>query len=758
MLDTPATPVGSPVDSPAGSPGPTAPAGARGPIAPTPAPGGEPAPSLAGLVATLRRRLWPFLICTVLVPTLAAVALAHLIPLYTATGTLIYEPNAYQPRELHSILRPGRITAAVMASQAQVLGGLRLIEPMAHRLHLFQDPEFNPVLRRPGHLGRAIGWVLARFRGTRPRALAQRPLTEGPGLDPNRDAVLHAVQQAVVVRDIGNSRVLSVAFTARDPVLAAAAVNMLMDIYIRGQLAAKYAAVRKARRWLEGRARELRRQVRQADDRIAAFRARNGLVRGVRAGLDTEQISHLMQTLAQARARLAAVTGRMDAARASGSPGAAAAVAPSVVALRQQRDATAAQLQSLLTRLGPRHPEVLALRRQLRLLDAELTRETARVLAATAAAVTSAHRRVAMLHADLAAAQAEIDRNARAEITLDAMERDAGASRTLLTSVLQRLQQTSQQAAVEQPDAHEVSLALPPAVPSFPRTVPLLAAAVGFGVLLGLFVVYGLELTDTTLPGGEAVRALLQRPCFALIPEVRRRTLGRLRVEDYAAMKPLSAFAEQVRGLRAGLWLGKHRPRAIAITAARPAEGKTTLAVALARSAALAGERVVLLDCDLRHPSLAPLFGAAGRAGLAECLRGEAPLAAVIRNDPLTPMAYVGAGEAGPEGFGLFLSEAMARVVQSLRTDYDLVLLDTPPVLAMSDTRVIAQIADATLLCVRWRSTPRDVAAAAIELLEDAQASVVGVALTRVDPRAHARSGYADAAMVDPRVNRYVTE
>ncbi len=737
------------LDTPAG-PGETAPPRGRRP--PGHSGPGDPVPNGRALLATLRRRLLPFLACALLIPALAALALHRITPRYTATGTLIYEPGAYKPRELQSILRADRITAAVMASQAQVLGGLRLIEPLAQRLHLFSDPEFNPALRRPGRIGRVLAWLAGRFRTPAP------PAPEGPGLNPARDAVVLAVQQALVVRDVDASRVLSVSFTAQNPVIAAAAVNGLMDIYIKGQLAAKYGAVRKARRWLEARAAALRREVRAADDAIAAYRAREGLVRGVRAGLDTEQISRLMQNLGAARDALAVAQGRRDAARGKGSAAAAAAVAPSVVALRQERDATTAQLQSLLTRLGPRHPEVIALRRQLAQLDREVGAETARVVAATDASVASARQRVAVLEADLAQARTRIDRNAQAEIALNAMERDASASRTLLNSVLERLQETQQQAAVELPDAHEVSLALPPAAPSFPRTGPLLAAAAGFGVLFGLFVVYLLELTDTSLPGGEAVRAVLHRPCFALVPEVSRRTLGRLRVEDYAAMKPLSAFAEQVRSLRAGLWLGAKRPRAVAITAARSAEGKSTVAVALGRSAALSGERVVLLDCDLRHPSLARLFGGEGRAGLAEYLRGDAALDEVIRKDPLTSMAYVGAGSGGPDGFGLFLSEAMARAVQTLRDDYDLVLLDTPPALAMSDTRVIAQIADATLLCVRWRSTPRDVAAAAIELLEEAQAAVVGVALTRVDPQAHARSGYADSSMVDPRVNRYVTE
>ena len=726
-------------------------------ILPAP-PNPAPPPSARALFAVLRRRLAAFLACATLIPTLAALALHRLPPRYTATGTLIYEPDAFKPRQMQSILRTGRITAAVMASQAQVLSGLRLIEPMAARLHLFRDPAFNPARRRPGHLARVWNWLRARFARAPPIPPPVRQDRTGPGLDPDRDQVLLAIQRALIVHPVGASRVLSVSFTADDPVLAAAAVNTLMDIYIRGTLGAKYRAVHKARTWLETRAASLRFQVHRAADRIAAYRARADLVRGVRAGLDTEQISHLTAMLGEARAALAAAQGRRDAA----SNGAAAAIAPSVARLRAEREAMAAALQSLLTRLGPNHPDVLALRQQLAATTRAVATETARVQAATAAGVAAARQRVAALRTDLIHARAGIDRNARAEITLRAMERDAAVKRTLLVRILERLQELGQQAAVEVPDAHEVSLALPPIAPSFPRTVPLLAAAIAFGMLFGLFAVYLLELTDTTLPGGlpgsEAVRAALHRPCVALIPEVRRRRLGRLRVEDYVALRPLSAFAEQLRGLRAALWLSGERPRAIAITAARPAEGKTTVALALGRSAVLSGERAILLDCDLRHPAIAGLLGSAGHAGLADYLRGDARWDEVVGKDPLTSLAYVGAGTTGADGFGLFLSEAMLGLIQRLREEFDLVLLDTPPALAMSDTRVIARIADATVLCARWRRTPREVVRAAIELLEESQAAVVGVALTRVDARDHARSGYGDAAMVDPRSNRYVTE
>ena len=225
-------------------------------------------------------------------------------------------------------------------------------------------------------------------------------------------------------------------------------------------------------------------------------------------------------------------------------------------------------------------------------------------------------------------------------------------------------------------------------------------------------------------------------------------------MQDYAALRPLGGFAEQMRALRTSLWVGQTKPRTIAITGARPAEGKTTLALSLARVAALSGERVILLDCDLRRPAMAGLLGLDG-PGLAELLLDQAELTDVIRHDPLTPLKVVPAGAVGPGSAGLFMTGKMASLLQSLREDFTLVVMDAPPALAMADTRLIAQMADATLFCARWRRTTHDVARNAVALLEEAGANVAGVALTRVDAHVHFLSGYSDADACGPRLGGY---
>jgi len=696
----------------------------------------------------LRRRFRALLACAVLIPALSLIALRQTTPRYTASGTVIYDPNEYKPREMQSILRVDPTTPATMASQAEVLRNLRGVEQVADQLGLFARPEFNPARRPASALARVARWTEARLGLPLPRPV-------DPASETARNAVLLAVQQALEVRAVAGSRVLEVSFTVNDPVLAAAVVNRLIDVYIRDQLAAKFRAVRRAQDWLESRAAELKVEVRTAEDRVAAYRSREGMVRGMHAGLDAEQISTQTETLARARSELAQAEGRLDVARNGVGVAAQAAVAPSVVEAQQQADLLAAQLQSLLARLGPNHPDVRAAQRQVEQAQRAVASARERVVGATEAEVRAARARVAMLEEELARARSQSESQGEAQIPLHEMERDLDASRTLLQSVLDRLQEIRQQAAVESADARELSLALPPAEPSFPRARPMLAIAAALGVLLGLLAAYLMELADTTLKSGEEVRSLLALPCLALIPSLGRRALRGVPVAAYPAHKPMSPFAEQIRGLRAGLWLGRERPRTVAVAASRPAEGKTTVTLALGRSAALSGERVVAIDCDIRHPSFARLIGGEAAPGLAEVLRGSARLGDVLRKDHLTDLFYVPAGEGGPETLALFMSEAMGRVLQDLRQQFDLVLMDAPPAHAMTETRVIAQIADATLLCVRWRATPRAVVQNAIELLEAASASIAGVALTRVDARAHRRSGAADAEACHPRYRRY---
>ena len=752
-------------------------------------------------IGVFRRYLWAFLAMVVLVPGCAWIAIERTAPRYTASGSLIYEPSDYKARELESILRSDPITDAVMSSQAEILQSLKVAQRVAERGNLYANPEFNPTLRPPGRIIRLIARVRALF------GPAEDPPSTvyGPEPDPGRDATVQAVHDALRAAPLHSSRVLEVSFTAGDPLVAAAAVNNAMDVYIKDQFTAKAAAVRRATLWLDERADALRGEVRRQEDRIAAYRAEHNFSQGMHAGLDAEKISHLNEDLIRARAELAAADARLDAARGRAGAAAQAAIASSVVPLRTSLEQLTAQYQAQTSRLGANHPDVRSSLRQVEDARRSVDAEVARVVAATDQDRRAAYERVTTLERNLRTAQTEADAEAKAQIPLNAMQRDAEASRAQLLAVLERIQQTAQQHALETSEAHEISLALAPRQPSWPRTVPMMGGAVAAGVVLGLLLVHVLYLMNATLSSGEDVRALANLPCYALVPELTRRELRGTPIEEFVLRRPLTAFAEQIRAVRAGLWLGVERPRVVAITAARPSEGKSTLALAVARSAALSGERVLLIDCDIRRPSLAHRLRADNSRGLSDLLRGTAGLLDVMHADHLSGarfvrgenraaegmsggnpggtaggtagepaageeptearlaavgetrggMHFVPAGQPRGDTFGLFMGPEMARLLAEARREYTLIVLDTPPVQAITEARVLSAVADATILCVRWRVTPRDVVNYALELLEDAHADVSGVVLTRVDPRAHVRSGYADADIYHRRYKAY---
>jgi polysaccharide biosynthesis transport protein len=692
----------------------------------------------------------------VLVPLCAWLTLQQVTPLYTATGSLIYEPSGYKLRELQSILREDPTTEGMMASQAEILHSLQIAQRVAERGNLFANPEFNAAIRPPGFVQRSVVW-LRWLLGMETDKPPDEPVY-GPVQDPTRERTMLAVQDRLHASAVRFSHVVEVSFIADDPVTAAAAVNNAMDVYIKDQYRVKHHLVDTATELLQKQAVDLRRQVGQVEERISRYRGEHAMSQGIHAATGTEEITHLTEDLVKAQSERATATARLDAARGRAGAEAQAAIAASVVQLRAQVEQLAGQIQALRSRLGSEHPELRGLNQQYADGQRALAAEIARVVAATEAEQHAATERVESLEGILLNAKTAARDAEKAQIPLNAMTRDLEAAGGQLQAVLERIQQTAQQAAVESSEAHEISLAIPPERASTPRPMQTMAGAMAAAIVLGLLMVYILQLTDSTLRSGDEVRLLTGMPCLALIPEVGRRALGHLKIHDYVVRRPLTAFAEQVRSLRAGVSLDIDHPQIITVTAARPAEGKSLLSLALGRSAQLGGERVLAIECDVRQASFRHRVGGAVSPGLMEVLRGEAEWRDVLQDDPITGMKFIVAGKAGGDVLGLFLSERMRQILTEAREHYDLILLDAPPVEAMTEARIAATLADATLLCVRWRSTPAKTLARTLEMLHDAHAKIIGTVLTRVDHRVHLRSGYADAGVYHRRYKAYFRE
>ncbi|MCU4161335.1 polysaccharide biosynthesis tyrosine autokinase [Acidiphilium sp. AL] len=686
---------------------------------------------------TIRRHWRLAAMIAIGLPLLAGGAVSREAPVYSATGTLLYAPVDFNSKLLRGVVETSRVTDTLMASQAAVIRSTTMIGQLIARFDLAARPEFNP------NLGRASFWRRWWPKTLRPAA----PASHG--------VVAAAVRAALRVRVPEGTQLIEVSFRSTDPGLAARAANLAMRLYLERQRAANLAILDHAQAWLSRRAKATARALEATDIAIAKARAASGTERGVSATLTNQAAGRLTDALVVAETRLTAAKARMRREMDGTAAAAAASVASNVAPMRAREAELVAKLSALSAAEGPNYPDVRAARRALAALRGQIGAETGRLVAADRARMTADATRVAALKAALASARGRAASESILAAPVASLEEQRAAQRSLLRAQTEQIGALESQSALARPDARILSPAPVPMRPSAPRFGMLVVGAAILGLCLGVLAALAAEALNVSFRSGGEVSSAFDIPCVALIPEVNRRERRGLSVPDYVRVNPFSSFTEQMRALRTSLWLDPRAPKSLAVTAARPGEGKTTLALSLAVLLADSGMRVLAIDCDIRQPSFDAAFELGGAPGLTDCLSGRVSVEAAIQADQAPMLDVMTAGAVATDALSLFMSARMPELIAALRDRYDLVILDLPPVFALAEARVLARQADATLLCIRWGETPRRVVAASLALLDRAGIRIAGAVLTRVDSTRHARAGFADSELYHPRYGGY---
>jgi capsular exopolysaccharide synthesis family protein len=353
--------------------------------------------------------------------------------------------------------------------------------------------------------------------------------------------------------------------------------------------------------------------------------------------------------------------------------------------------------------------------------------------------------------------------NNAAGVRLAELERNATSVKTLYEGLLERYQETSAQEGGATADSRIVSEARASTNPSSPNVPMNLALGFIFAMAAGLAAVVIAEMLDDSLRTAEDVERRLMLPALGSLPLLMSIAKGRdrrMRPVDYLIERPLSGFAEAFRSLRTSILYAKQdeTTKVVAITSALPGEGKTTTAVCLGVSGAMAGLRVAILDCDLRRRNVSRLFGVRAEIGLLDVLNGTASLQeAFIRHEksgvwvlPLVKREFT--------TDEVFNTEAMGSLLDNLKSQFDLIILDTAPLLAIADTRVLASRSDAVVFLARWQKTPVKAAEAALRLLEQSEARVAGVVLSQVNVKQQSRYGYGDPGYYYSSYRKYYSD
>ncbi len=620
-------------------------------------------------------------------------------------------------------------------TQVTVITSQDMALRVADALKLAEQPQFRAVPAQP-----------SRWFGLVPGTPAV-PLSRE---DARTRAALF-LQGGVSAQRIGETYALFIGWTGPDPQQAATIANEYARQYTRADVVDKQRLSQESSTFLRRRLEQLRTQAQADTEAVQRYRIANNLPSTTGANLTEQEISSYNQATANARAQTAEDAARLATARrqlARGSAGddvGEALQSPVVSGLRQRQAELTSQLANLRANYGNQHPEVVKVRDQLQALNGEIQSEIRRIISNLEARQRVSAQRESSLVGSLNRASGALAQNNRAMAGLDDLLRRASASQSLYESYLNRYKEVMAREGTEMPSARILTGAMVPGAPVSPKPLLNMILALTIGMGLGLAGALASELMYSGLTTGEDVERRLGLSYTGLIPTLASIGLSKNTPVSAIINEPRSAFAEAFRGIRAAL--GKDaggRPQVIAIASALPKEGKTTNSVCLARSYQHSGQNTVLIDCDLRRQGVSRLINQqSARPGLLEVLRGEAPLsAALIRDD--TGMHVLPISGNSHDEAELLTGDTFDRLLNDLRARFEIIVLDTAPLLPIADARVIVSKADAVLMMIRWRKTPDNAVRSALRMLPKNGVHVAGGVLTMVNMKKQVKFGYGD--------------
>ncbi|MBZ8117577.1 polysaccharide biosynthesis tyrosine autokinase [Roseovarius sp. LXJ103] len=673
--------------------------------------------NLTDMLRTIwRGKLWVLLTALIGLGLGGYYAFAVATPIYTANAAVVLESRQEQVVNLESVVSGLSGDQATINTEVEVIRARGLLEKLVLNLDLMRDPEFNTALQvKNGPVASTLVWVKGMLgQGSAKEALDPRA---------QMDAVIDLLREAITVSNVRQSYVFRISAKSESAEKSAAIANTLATLYILEQIEVKFEATETATAWLSARVGDLQADLEAAVAAVKDFNADSDLISAeALAGLNRQlkeardRLGSIQEAQVTANARLAELRAAQDA----GDPEAMATLARDRVLTRIARNLN-----------DTSHPA----------FDARF----AQVLERAALDVSRAANQIAALTASVAAQEADIATQSADLVRLEQLEREAEATRLIYESFLNRLKETTLQQGIQQADSRVLSVAPLPLVPSEPRRILILALSLIFGTIAGVVFVLAREFSQNTFRLAEDLEAKTGYPVLGQIPAIPARK--RKTVLQYLADKPTSAAAEAIRNLRTSVLLSDldTPPQIIMSTSSVPGEGKTLQSLALAQNLAGLGKSVLLIEGDMRRRVFAEYFDTKGRKGILSVLSGAVPFEEAVMQTPLLGADILIAEAAKANAADTFSSEAFKTFLEAMRSAYDYIIIDTPPILAVHDARVIGQHVDTILYTVRWDSTSQRQVREGLRGLEAVNLRVSGLVLAQISPKGMARYGYGDS-------------
>jgi succinoglycan biosynthesis transport protein ExoP len=682
---------------------------------------------LRDLLRSMARHKPSIAVLVVAINVAAIGAALTLAPRYTASAVVMIDKPPPDPVGEQRPVNPANPDAGDVESESTILMSRDIATVVVETVGLDRDP-------------RRLSWY---WQAACTIASLRRCVEDGK--PPSLNARIDAFIAGLVIRQLGHSRALEVSYTAATPQTALAAVTSLLQTYQTFEADRKSVILNRTATWLQDREREMHDDVVAVESKVEQFRSRAGLTQSIIDGrpstIDEQQLASANNQWSQAQTKLAVAQAhaeQLKRAIAAGQRGILRLTdEPVLVSLTQNLNDLENHRAGLTQQYGKRHPSVIALNEQIKEVQGKVKDELDRALEGARDEIVSTQRETDLLGQNLAQLKKRAQQVGDSSVQLRALEREADATRALYENFLTRAKEAAERAAIVLPAAQIVSQATLPDRPSFPNIPRFVAAGLALSAAGALAL--GLLLEHLAMGYGDlaAIRRELALPLLSVVPFVP--SLSKLQAKSYILKHPMSSVSEAIRAIGSAVVLAgggsRAQPSAVMITSASAEEGKSTTSIWLACSAAQSGQNVLLVDADHRNPSVADAFGSVNSPGLAEWFDGKLRFSELIQHDLESNVFFVTSGTAAGRTYGAAQLSKLRRLIEGLKKSYQLIVIDTPPLLAMSDALALSHVVDHTIMVCQWQRTRRATVLGGLRRLRDAGVAPMGVVLSMVNAK-----------------------
>lgn len=713
--------------------------------------------SFNDLLLTLHKRRWIIIRWTVAMVAIAVLAYVLITPKYESTATLEVNPESSDMLHFEGATGANMMPGVegyefnvALTTEGRVIESDELALQVARELKLESRAPFAPKQS-------LLSW-LPSLPSMAPTAPVDwnAPLEQSPA---RREAFLQTYHKLLMAKPQSGTRMIQVINKNPDPQLSAQIVNTLVNDYLESRLRTRFAATSQASEWLGRELKQLKKEYETAQEDVVNYQRKNGMLAlGPEEGHDivtaklVEQNTQVTtaegnRVLKEAAYKLSQTGDPEIVSAFAGGDGAdqAKGAATLLFSLRDQRTHLESQKAELLARFGPAYPRVMEVQQELRDVDAEIDTETGKVIRRLKAEYEASLDSENMLRSSLEKQKQEAYQMNDRAVQYTVLKHEADARRDLYDSLEKKLTETGVLARLRSSNVQVVDSAAVASLPSSPNPTLFLAASLAFGLFGGVASAFVAENMDETLTTPEQVEANVHLAALGIVPNDKS-SGGILKLFSRSAdrntpriwLKPISEMAESYRGLRVSLLYPgpEHMPASIAITSALPKEGKTTTAMNLAATLAQHGLRVLLMEADMRNPSLARKMNLKAGLGLSDVLTGKDSASDCIKPYEQVPgLSVLLAGRRPANPALLLASEGFHDLMEDMKKKFDTVIVDTPPILAVSDAVFASLSTDCLLLVARFGVTSKQNLVRARDTLYRANVAISGVIVNRTDTR-----------------------